>query len=368
MPWSPTPPAGQPARSWGAARTMRSAGEMWALAALFLSGVAFVVVLTGADLSASFPEQAAALFTRRDRQMNLATTLTVGLSLVLAVWLACAARPRDGTTAHAALLAQEGGGSHAAVERLTSSLAARDELLLTVVHELRAPLTHVVGYAELLSSGARPRPPQEISEMSAAIQTASATMLRLMDDLVEATRLQEPGFALKTRPVDLSQVIRGMVAGYGVHSNTHRYTLDLPDHGLAVLADPERIHQVLANLLTNAINYSPAGSEIEVRARQTGDLVRVEIRDRGIGMAPEDQQRVFDRFYRAGAARSLREDGSGLGLSIVRDIVEAHGGNVGLVSRLGQGTTFWFTLQVSYEYAHAPEAARSAPQTVPAHY
>ncbi len=366
MPWSHAAPVSKPARTWASARTLRSAGEILALAALLLSGVAFVVALDDANLPASFAEQVNALFMRPDGQVNLAATLALSLSVVLAVGLAFAVRGRDETNARAEFLAQEVGGSHVAVERLSSSLAARDELLLTVVHELRAPLTHVVGYAELLSSGARPRHPQEISEMSAAIQTASATMLRLMDDLVEATRLQEPGFTLKTRPVDLSQIIRGIVAGYGVHSTTHRYTLDLPDHWLAVLADPERIHQVLANLLSNAINYSPAGSEIDVCARQTGDVVRVEIRDRGIGMAPEDQQRAFDRFYRASTARSLREEGSGLGLSIVRDIVEAHGGNVGLVSRLAQGTTFWFTLQVSHEYAHAPEAARTAPQTVPA--
>jgi two-component system sensor histidine kinase NblS len=94
--------------------------------------------------------------------------------------------------------------------------------------------------------------------------------------------------------------------------------------------------------------------------------VRVEIQDRGIGMAPEDQHRAFDKFFRTGTARALREDGGGLGLSIVRDLVEAHGGNVGLVSRLGQGTTFWFTLLASEEYVRAPETTRTAPQTVPA--
>jgi signal transduction histidine kinase len=345
---------------------VRSAGEILALAALLLSGVAFVILHDEADVTATLRAQAATLFTRPDGQISLATALAVGLVLVLAVSLAWAVRSRDETKARAELLAQEVGGSHLAAERLTSSLAARDALLLTVIHELRAPLTHVVGYAELLSNGTRPRPAHEVSEMSSAIQTASATMLRLMDDLQEATRLQEPGFVLKVRTVDLAPVIRGIVAGYGVHSATHRYTLDLPGHWLAVEADPERVHQVLANLLTNATNYSPAGSEITVRARRLGSLVRVEIQDRGIGMTPEDQHRAFDRFFRTGAARSLREDGSGLGLSIVRDLVEAHGGNVGLVSRLGQGTTFWFTLLASEEYVRAPETTRTAPQTVPA--
>src|SRR3954454_14555081 len=114
-------------------------------------------------------------------------------------------------------------------------------------------------------------------------------MLRLMDDLVEATRVQADGFSLKARPVDLVHLIRGVVAVYDTQAQPHRLSLDLPDHWLAVLADPDRIHQVLGNLLTNAIIYSPAGGEIRVRARAMGDQIRVEIQDQGIGMALEDQ-------------------------------------------------------------------------------
>src|SRR6185295_608397 len=123
-------------------------------------------------------------------------------------------------------------------------------------------------------------------------------------------RAQTEGFGLKTRPVDLVSLIRGVVAGYDVQEQQHRLTVDLPDHWLAVLAD----------LLTNAISYSPDGGEIRVRARALGDQVRVEIEDHGIGMAPEDQRRAFDRFYRASEGRALRQHGSGLGLAIVKDL------------------------------------------------
>ena len=240
-------------------------------------------------------------------------------------------------------------------------MKGRDELLLAVVHELRTPLTHVVGYAELLSSGARPRHADEVGEMSAAIQGASTTMLRLMDDLVEATRAQSDGFGLKTRPIDLAHLIRGVVAGYEAQAQAHQLTLDLPDHWLTVRADPERIHQVLANLLTNAISYSPAGGEIQVSARQDADRVRVEIADHGVGMTAEDQQRVFDRFYRASSGRAVREHGSGLGLAIVRDLVAAHGGEVGVSSQLGIGSTFWFTLPAADERPVVSEVRLTVP-------
>lgn len=338
----------------------RSAGEILALAALFLSAVALVVVLDDADAPGSLREQFALLLVRLAGQANLATAVVLILALVLAIALALAVRTRDQACTRADQLTLDLETTRRQVARLEGSLAARDELLLSVVHELRAPLTHVVGYAELLSSGSRPRHPQEIGEMSAAIQGASTTMLRLMDDLVEVTRAQTDGFSLKTRPVDLVQVIRGVVAGYDAQDQAHRLVVDLPDHWLAVRADPERMHQVFGNLLTNAVAYSPGGGEILVRARLMGDYVRVEIEDHGIGMAPEDQRRAFDRFYRASEGRALREHGSGLGLAIVKDLVEAHGGQVGVVSQPGVGSTFWFTLRSADEPAITSEAVRPA--------
>ena len=197
--------------------------------------------------------------------------------------------------------------------------------------------------------------------MSAAIQSASSTMLRLMDDLVEATRAQAEGFNLKARPVDLGNLIQATVAGFEAQRLAHRLLLELPHHWLAACADPERIRQVLANLLTNAISYSPAGGEIQIRARLHSDRVRVEIEDHGIGLTPEDQRRIFDRFYRASEGRALREQGSGLGLAIVKDLVEAHGGQVGVTSQLGVGSTFWFTLPSADERQVRPQPLPAAP-------
>jgi two-component system sensor histidine kinase KdpD len=152
------------------------------------------------------------------------------------------------------------------------------------------------------------------------------------------------------------------VGTFDAQQSSHQLTVDLPDHWLAASADPERVHQVLANLLTNAINYSPAGGEIAIRARALGEQIRVEIQDHGIGLSAEDQQKVFERFYRASDGRSLRERGSGLGLAIVKELVEAHGGQVGVKSQLGEGSTFWFTLPSAEERAAEPESRSSKPQ------
>lgn len=346
----------------------RSAGEILALAALLLSAVALVVVLDDVDSPGSFREQASTLLVRMQEQVNTMTVLMLIVGFVLSLALIVAMRGRDLAAARADRLADELGAASQDIDQLKSTLQARDKVLLSVVHELRTPLTHVVGYAELLSGRARPRHPSEIGEMSAAIQSASSTMLRLMDDLVEATRLQADVFSLKTRPVDLGNLIQGAVVGFDVQQTLHRLTVELPDHWLAARADPERVHQVLANLLTNAISYSPGGGEITVRAREFGEQVRVEIEDHGIGLTPEDQQQVFERFYRASGGRSLREQGSGLGLAIVKDLVEAHGGQVGVMSQLGTGSTFWFTLPSAEEHGADPEPVSLKSQNVrPAH-
>ena len=329
----------------------RSAGEILALAALLLSALAFVVVLDDVDSPGSLREQASGLLVRLQEQVNAATILMLVVGFVLSVALIAAMRGRELAAARADRLADELGTASQDIDQLKATLQARDTVLLSVVHELRTPLTHVVGYAELLSGRARPRHPSEVGEMSAAIQSASSTMLRLMDDLVEATQVQADGFSLKTRPVDLGNLIEGAVVGFDVQQTSHWLTVELPDHWLAASADPERVHQVLANLLTNAISYSPDGGEIAIRARVRGEQVRVEIEDHGIGLTPEDQRQVFDRFYRASDGRSLREQGSGLGLAIVKDLVEAHGGQIGVTSQLGVGSTFWFTLPSAEDHA-----------------
>ncbi|MCC7367904.1 MAG: HAMP domain-containing histidine kinase [Chloroflexi bacterium] len=339
----------------------RSAGEILALAALLLSALALVVVLDDADAPGSLREQAAGLLIRLHEQMNALTALATVVGLVLAVALLITMRARDVAAARADEATYELADASQEADRWRGAVRSRDAALLAVVHELRSPLTHVVGYAELLTSRRRPQHLDSPEEMTEAIRAASGTMQRLLDDLVEATRVQAQGFSLHTRPVDLGALIHGIVSGFGAHHPTHRLAVDMPEHQLVTRADPQRIHQILANLLTNAISYSPAASEIVVRALLQSQQVRVEIEDHGIGLDADDQERVFDRFFRAPDGRRLREQGSGLGLAIVKDLVEAHGGSVGVSSVRGAGSTFWFTLPLAEERPATADVPVGAP-------
>jgi len=350
------------ATSWRGGRVWRAveadwfgrhaAGEVLAIVALVLSALALVVVLDDSDVPGSWRDQIVGLVAEAEQQLDAATALALLPAVGLAGLLAVVARGRVASSQRANRLARELGSSRQQIEHLKVTLRERDELLLAVVHELRSPLTHVVGYAELMSGGVRPRHPDEIVEMNLAIQSASKTMLRLMDDLVEVTRLQAEGFSLRPRPVDLVQLVRSTVAGFVlVGDRRHHLVADLPDHWLTVMADPERLRQVLVNLLTNAMIYSPDGGEVRVRARLNGHLVRIDVTDQGIGVDPDEHGRIFDRFYRATNGRAQSAHGSGLGLSIVKDLVEAHGGEVGVSSRPGLGSTFWFTVPLVCDVA-----------------
>jgi len=295
----------------------RSAGEALAVLALILSTLALVVLDDG-DLPGSLGSQVGSFAGRLEQQVDATIALALLPAVALAAVLGLVARARAAATVRANRLARELGSCRGQIEHLKETLRSRDAFLLAVVHELRTPLTHVVGYAELMGGGLRPSRPDEVAQMSAAIQNASTTMLRLMDDLVEVTRLQIDGFNLRPRPVDMVQLVRGAAAGCDVRDGRHHLTMDLPEHWLMVLADPERIRQVLINLLTNATIYSPEGGEICVRARPNGHLVRIEVTDHGIGVPAEERERIFERFYRSKDGRALREQGSGLGLAIVR--------------------------------------------------
>jgi len=151
---------------------------------------------------------------------------------------------------------------------------------------------------------------------------------------------------IEREPTDLTSLIERTVASVAPRAEKNDVTMvkDLPTDLPLVSIDPQRIGQVLLNLLDNALRYSPAGGTVTVRARQEEQVVQVDIADQGTGLEPEELSMVFERFYRGDKARSRITGGAGLGLSIVRQLVEAHGGRVWAESGTGEGATFSFTL------------------------
>jgi two-component system, OmpR family, sensor kinase len=208
-------------------------------------------------------------------------------------------------------------------------------------HELRTPLTSIRGYAELYRSGAS-RSPEGIERVMARIEAEGARMSHMVEDLLLLARLDQ-GRPLQWRDVDLVELIGLAIMDAQAASTGHQITFHHPDRA-QVAGDPEQLRQVFDNLLTNARVHSSPDTRITVTIETIQDIVRVLVQDDGPGIAPEHVERVFDRFYRADDSRARASGGSGLGLSIVKSIVTAHGGSVALVSVPGQGTTVTVTL------------------------
>jgi signal transduction histidine kinase len=219
----------------------------------------------------------------------------------------------------------------------------KTEFLSTVSHELRTPLSYIHGYAELLMR--RTYSADEIKEMAQEIHRGSTSMIRLVDDLLDLSRIESGQLALRPRPMDIAVLLSSIAAAFRAQEPDRPIEVIPPRTQFpAVTADPERIRQVISNLVSNAIRYSPVGTPVTLSAEANGSSVVVRVRDSGPGIAPDERHRVFERFYRGSAAALSAQRGTGLGLAIVKHLVEAHEGTVGVESEPGRGSTFWFSL------------------------
>ena len=206
-------------------------------------------------------------------------------------------------------------------------------------HELRTPLTAIRGFAELHRQGAVSGE-EKTKELISRIEGESIRMSSLVEDLLLLARLDQAR-ELDFEPVDLNTLIVEVVASAKAAGPDHPIELNLPQEELFVLGDSRRIHQVVANLLANARTHTPLGTKINVTARQTLAEVIIEVADNGPGLSKSDQERIFERFFRADPARVRHSgEGSGLGLSIVDAVMKAHGGYVSVKSELDKGATF----------------------------
>lgn len=216
----------------------------------------------------------------------------------------------------------------------------KSEFISTVSHELRTPLTYIQGYSELLQR--RRLGSEAAREAIAEIHNASVRMARLVDDLLDLSRIEAGRLDLRPRELDLAELLKSAVRAARVQAPHLEIQLEI-DELPTLVADPDRLRQIIDNLLNNAERYA-ATSRVIVRARRCDGGVRVDVSDEGPGISPEDQERIFEPFYRGKRSEVLPQRGGGLGLTIVRHLVEAHGGRVGLESAPGRGSTFWFTL------------------------
>jgi signal transduction histidine kinase len=219
---------------------------------------------------------------------------------------------------------------------------SRRDLVANVSHELKTPITAIRAHLENLADGIE-EPDRETMQV---MLNQTERLGRLVDQLLDLSKLESGEVPLQLEPMALAPAVEQVISEFSVGRAVTDISLtsEVPDD-LGVEADRERIHQVLFNLVDNAVRFTPPGGAVTIRARREEDRVQIEVRDTGVGVAPEHLPRLFERFYRADPARS-RDDGggTGIGLAIARSIVEGHGGRITAASQPGNGASFTFDL------------------------
>ena len=220
----------------------------------------------------------------------------------------------------------------------------KSELISTLAHEMRTPLTSIKGYSTALLMEEFSFSPETQREFLKIIDEECDLLQDLIHDLLESSIIDGGLLRLEPQPIRLPRLAQDVTDDIARRSDKHRILVDFPEDFPIVDADPHRIEQVLRNLVDNAVKYSPEGGLIVVRGEIHEDEAVVSVADQGVGIAPADLNRLFEKFFRVEWGLGRHVVGSGLGLPIALTIMEAHGGRIWAESQLGEGSTFYFTL------------------------
>jgi PAS domain S-box-containing protein len=235
----------------------------------------------------------------------------------------------------------------------------RNEFVSTVSHELRTPLTSIRGSLGLLQSGAMGALPDNAAEMVTIAYKNSGRLVRIINDILDVSTIEAGKLALQMRIVALAELLQQSVeanAGFAEKCEV-RFVLEQVAANDRVMADPDRLMQVVANLLSNAAKFSPPGSDVLIRVSSGAATLRIEVQDSGAGIPDEFKALIFTKFAQADASATRHFEGTGLGLSIARKLTEAMGGTIGFDSRVGQGSVFYIELP---RVDAAPQMLRTA--------
>ncbi len=223
----------------------------------------------------------------------------------------------------------------------------KDDFIGMVSHELKTPLTVVLGALNAATSNNIP--PQEVKELLDDAAWGAETMSDVVDNLLEFSRWQANRLMLSTQPLDVASVINRVIRQFGRKQSSREMVADISSDLPVVNADLVRIERVLENLIGNAIKYSPEGAQVRITARTGPECLVIGVHDRGIGIAAVDQSKLFQRFQRLETTMEASLQGVGLGLVVCRRLVEAHGGRIWVESEPGKGSSFYFTLPLPGE-------------------
>jgi PAS domain S-box-containing protein len=226
---------------------------------------------------------------------------------------------------------------------------AKDDFLAVLGHELRTPLNGIMGFTSILEDGAAGQLSADQLALLGKIQASADRMLGVVSDLLDMSRIQTGKLVLDPRALDFAEVARLVVAGREAAAAAKGVALraELPEGLPPLVADEQRLAQILDNLVGNAIKFTAPGGQVRLRACVEGDALRGEVQDDGIGIKPEAIPALFHPFSQVDGSATRAAGGLGLGLAIVRSLVAAHGGTVGVESTPGRGSMFWFRLPLA---------------------
>ncbi|MHA7279181.1 sensor histidine kinase [Arthrobacter sp. MDT2-2] len=261
--------------------------------------------------------------------------------------LSTAARPiknADGRIAGALIVCSD-------VTELVEAVTAKDAFISNISHEFHAPLTSVLGYLELVMEDEHPLP----NHLRGYVDVAGRNAERVLHLVADLLSTAGDKVRVHPRPVDLAALIEMSVRSNRLRAQRNKVKLQSDaQNPLWTLIDPLRISQVLDNLVSNAIKYSPGGGVVSIHAEETETCINLHVEDSGMGMTEQEVRQVFSRFYRTPAARRADIEGAGLGLAITKSIVESHGGAISCVSSPGKGSRFTVTLPVDGDVSRVP--------------
>ena len=234
----------------------------------------------------------------------------------------------------------------------------KDDFVASVSHELRTPLTSIRGYLELVREGEAGELTAEQQQFLAVVERNADRLLRVVGDLLFAAQVDAGKLALELGEVDLDELAREAAQAAGPHAEAKGIRLEVAaDEVPPLVGDRARLAQLVDNLLSNALKFTPESGRVELRVRQHAGRAVVEVEDTGIGIAATDQARLFERFFRADSANEQAIQGTGLGPSITKAIAEAHGGTISVASEEGRGTTFRVELPLVPAFVRDAELA-----------
>ena len=287
----------------------------------------------------------------REAELDLARSPNAQASVVMRVRVAPIA------VSHVLILAED----HTHARRVEE---IRRDFVANVSHELKTPVGGISLLAEAVLDARDD--PEAVERFAQRILVESSRLTRLVQEIVDLSRLQVADTLHEPELVDVGLVVTEAVDRVRVAAEAHDIDLTLvSESGLRVFGDAELLTTAVANLVTNAVNYSASGTHVGIGARRAGDAVEVTVTDQGEGIPAAEQERIFERFYRVDAARSRATGGTGLGLAIVKHVCANHGGRVSVWSQEGRGSTFTMTLPAAADRPRAVEADPPDPRAEP---